>query len=275
MSDASCVRLRAHHHSQLLQLLGTDPLMNTFLLGAAGQEDWARTAMWWGVAHHGRMLAAVYLSPGHLAVPFAPEVPHAERLGQALRKAGHVPCMVVGPREASDALWQAWTSGRTAATTFDQRLYVTNLAGIRSHEVALAPASEAMWEQVALNAARMQFEDLGLTRFRSDPEDFFSQVHDQVTRGRYLVLTEGDDIVFQVQLGIESDQAIQIGGTYVPEPHRGRGHAHDGMRQLLTCLTGRHGYCTLHVREDNAPAVRTYEHAGFVRGGPMRILLPR
>ena len=58
-------------------------------------------------------------------------------------------------------------------------------------------------------------------------------------------------------------RAVQLGGVFVPADSRGRGIAKTGVRAICAQLLERHELVTLYCDENNAPALRVYEHVGF------------
>lgn len=260
-------RLGAADEPSLERLLGTAPLVNLFLRGFLAAHP-VGSAWWYGVG--APLRAVVMVVPARLAVPFAPDPADAARLGAHLR-GNFSPSLVVGPRAATDALWVQW-SGATPRRRNDQRLFVCS-------EVAPLPAPEgfrrataADAERIALQAARMELEELGRDPLREDPVHHGRVVRERIRDGRtYVVVREGDGIVFQVNVGTMHPDGCQLGGTYVPPAHRGRGLGARGIAATCRALGAR---VTLHVDEANHPAVAAYQRAGFVPDAAFRLLLP-
>jgi hypothetical protein len=77
--------------------------------------------------------------------------------------------------------------------------------------------------------------------------------------------------LFTINVGTRSHLGCQIGGTYVPLAHRGKGLATAATAAVVRDLLKRHPRVTLHVNEANQPAVRVYEKIGFERSVPYRL----
>lgn len=220
----------------------------------------------------GRVRAVALVIRGRLCVPWAPSLPDAAAIGEYL--AAHFPpSMMVGPRSACDAVWGRWANGAVPRRFYAQRLYVCSAPprGLEQPGFRLAAADE--WRLIAEQAAAMELEDLGRDPRRLYPELHEQSVRDRIRQGRTWVLEENGEIVFQINVGtLVTPIGCQVGGTYVPPAHRGRGLAVLGMKALCRRLLHDHRVVTLHVNEANAPAVRTYERSGFVRSHPFRLL---
>lgn len=274
------VRLGPNSVPEIRRLLLRDPVVNLFLLGFLELHPLDRCA--WigayrggaGLGRGGSLTGVALLVPGRLVVPYAPDLADAAELGAHL-KGRFDPTMVVGPRDASDALWQAWTRGRVRALRFyDQRLYTrAPLPGDEgAQDPALRLARPEEWREISEHSARMEIEDLGRDP-RAESRSLHERVvRDRIDRGVTWVLEREGRIAFQINVGTATEHGCQVGGTFVPPELRGRGLAVDGMRAVCRRLLREHPLITLHVNEANAPAVRTYERVGFVRGAAFRLL---
>lgn len=248
-------------------------MSNLFLLGFLDANSLAR-GLWYGVTDRERVRAVVLVLPGRLAVPFALEPGLAGDLGRML-KPRHPPCMVVGPRAACDALWDAWARDVTPERFYDQRLYVCSAAPPGGPVAGFRKATLSEWEIVARQAGRMEEEDLGRNPAREHPELHEQVVRDRIRNGKTWVIERDGAIVFQINVGTALPIGCQVGGTYVPPEHRGAGLATEGMRELCRRLLPKHRIVTLHVNEANTPAVTVYERSGFERSTPFRLITVR
>ena len=188
----------------------------------------------------------------------------------AIRRDGPVD-MLIGPRAACDALWGGLGHG-IPKVCFNQRLYVctTPSTGPRL-PIRLARLEEA--EQIAPLAAAMMREDLGVDPRKPDPEAYLAQVRTRCRNGRTILGELDERIAFLLNIGTICDDGIQVGGTYVPPEFRGQKLSTAGMRSVTSALLSMTRCISLHVNEENTPAVRCYERTGFKRAAPFRLII--
>ena len=267
----SAFRLGTEHLEATMALLANDSLQNLFLLGFLDGASLGR-GLWYGVEHDGALAAIACVVPDRLAVPWAPDPTDAATLGRKLRHE-QSPCMVVGPRLASDALWDAWSQRRIEPDRFyDQRLYVCREAPAVGSVPGFRKAVLSDWEVAAQNSARMEYEDTGRDPSLLDPETHEHVVRERIRNGKTWVIEQDGRIAFQINVGTSSKFGCQVGGTWVPPDLRGAGLATLGMKALCQRLLTDHPFVSLHVNEANLPAVKVYEKSGFVRGPAYRLL---
>ncbi len=267
------IRLDDAHAAAVEELLLTDPVVNLYLLGMLDAAPLSR-ATWVGVPDGDGLRAAALVVPDRIVVPYAPDPEDAAAMGRALGRL-RPPRVAVGPREATDALWAAWAgppaAGRTPlAAHYDQRLYATTTPAAEARPLRRATLQEL--DVLTAQADAMELEDLGRSPLAEDADAFRANVRRRVEEGRLYVIEEDGEIVFQIHVGTITPWGVMVGGTYVPPTHRGRGLGVAGMRALSGRLLPRHGRITLHVREDNLPAVRAYERVGYAPVAPFRLL---
>lgn len=280
---AGCTLLRvvrllaARDLDALRDLLAVDPVCNLFLLGWLATTPFNR-APWYGFFGGGTLVAVVLVVDGRLAVPWAPDPSDARPIGQRLRVDRVEPGMIVGPREACDALWAGWYPHCVPRLHYDQRLYtLTRPPPLLLPEPAFRLAVPADQPRLLIPSARMEEEDLGRNPMLADPMQHDTVVRDRIRARRTWVIDADREIVFHINVGTQLSHACQVGGTYVPPAWRGRGVASVGMRHLAHALLEgkapeRSRMLTLHVNEANTPAVRCYERAGFERSVPFRLI---
>lgn len=262
-------RLTSSDEAALEELLMVDPVVNLFLLGFADEHPLSRWP-WYGVpGWGGRLVAAALVVPDRLMVPFAPDERDAHRLGLRLRR-HHVPCMMVGPRAACDAAWAAWAPRTQPARWHDQRLYVCDAPSSLPPIEGFRRATWDEWPKVAALSAAMQIEDMDVDP-RERGQEHAKQVQERIRAGRTWVVEHAGELVYTVNVGTRGHLGCQIGGTYVPPRHRGRGIAKAATAAAVRELLKRHPRVTLHVNEANHPAVAVYERIGFVSHAAYRL----
>ncbi len=272
--------LSTHRAREVRDLLAADPDTNLYMLSAL--QSWGLVAQdgvgWYGADDDSGRLTAVAWSgrptpdpgssqPAGLAVPWG-DAEGCRAIGAHIGLL-RPPHMVIGPRQASDALW-AGLGAPAARLWYDQRLYVcTEVAdGYRLRLRTATPQDVPLL--VELSAAMMA-EDLGADPRNDDAAGFARRVRARVLGGRCLLGMVGDAVVFKLDVGSHHDDGVQVGGTYVLPAHRGCGLATAGMRAACDHLHRRYGRVTLHVNEANRPAVAVYERAGFLRAAAFRL----
>jgi len=263
-------RLTSDDEHAVAALLQSDPMVNLFLLGflAAHQLD---RAWWYGAFRDDALHGVVMVLPNRLAVPWSPHSEDAKALGTHLYRL-HPPCMLVGPRAACDGLWSTWAPGVRPHRRYNQRLYELKRAPDVGIVQGFRRATLADSETVARYAADMEQEDLGTQRAMEDPTLHQRVVEERIKAGRTWIIERGAEIVFQINVGTSTSWGCQIGGTFVPKERRGKGYATVGVAALMDRLLARESLVTLHVNEDNRPAVRVYEKVGFARAAAYRLI---
>lgn len=267
----SVIRLDDAWSAALEELLLQEPQVNLFLIGYADAVP-LRRAVWYGVPDGPRLRAACLLLPGALLVPYAPfSESDAEAMGSTMRKR-HRPTMLVGPRAASDALWDAFAPDAPVDRRYDQRLYVCDEAPETGPVPGFRKATLADLPEVAEHARRMEFEDLGRWPDAADPVRWRSGIRRRIENGNTWIIHREGSLRFQIHVGTITAWGAQVGGTWVPPEDRGQGLATQGMLALGRAMLPGHRQLTLHVNEANEPAVRTYRRAGYREDVPFRLI---
>lgn len=263
-------RLAREHEAALEELLEQDRVLNLFLLGMLAGIPIQRVH-WYGVLDEDCVRATALVLPGRLCVPFAPDPGDGALLARHLLR-HEAPCTSVGPRDTVDLLWEQWGQRTRPARIYDQRLYVLREMPPHGPDLRVRRARHEEWPVISRNAILMELEDLGRDPSAEDPRRHDRVVQDRIAAGRTWVVEEEGEIVYQINAGTTLPWGCQVGGTWVPVAHRGRGWAQLGTAEVCARLMKVHPIVTLHVREDNLPAVRVYEKVGFERSTPLRLI---
>ncbi|MFH1468932.1 MAG: GNAT family N-acetyltransferase [Pseudomonadota bacterium] len=269
---------------ELRALLAQDPLVNLYLLSTLEQGSLAGDSprgMFYGlwerdplgsVTARSELAAVAYASPGGLVVPWAPWSEHAFSLGHYL-SSRHVIQLLIGPRLATDALWDGYGRSGRVRTRFDQRLYVCREAAPGPIADGLRLAREEDIHVVGRFASRMMLEDLGYDPAQVSPKAHAQAVRRRIQEGRTWVVERHGELVFKIDLGSTSAEGATVGGTFVVPSLRGQGICGRAMRGVAKALLHSHPVVTLHLNEANAPAIGCYAAAGFVRDAAMRLMV--
>ena len=274
------VRLRAAQIPELYALLREDIATNLFLLDlleTRGLGAWS-TEEWYGVWHDGALIAAALIvgrarpgQPARLGVAYG-DTDGCREIGARARWGGPVD-MLIGPRAPSDALWAGLAEPQPAKVFYEQRLYLCT-APTDGEALPLRVARPDEAPLIEVMSAEMMREDLGVDPRETEPARHRLAVQRRVEEGRTLVgEDEGGAVVFVLEVGTCRAEGAQVGGTYVPPAHRGKGLAIRGMRAAVQRLLDSVDSVSLHVNEANTAAVRCYERVGFVRGAAFRLLI--
>ena len=226
-----------------------------------------------GWPREGALRAAAFVAGGWFVSPFARDPADAEALGLAL--AGRLSVRrAIGERAATDALWNGIAPGHMdTVLRHDQQLMLVTPPKASSLELAALRPAEAHEEDLVFEAAAlMQAEELGIDPRREEPNAFRSQVQDRLRTGRTFVVVQSGEIRFKADVALRSKRGAQIGGVWVPPAHRGQGLGARGMAELTRRLLATCPLVSLHVHEQNAPAVGAYRRAGYQPALPFRLL---
>jgi len=277
------VPLQERHLDELVDFLEADPVANLHLLALVDRGSLSQDARgtWTAVRHaSGRLRAVLYMRrslDGGAALSAVPvgEPAACTILGQRLRRRGGSR-LLVGDRAACDATWigmgKPWFR-----ISYDQRLYVcTDIP--EGPRLEVEPARPSDVADLVPMHARMLEEDLQVPRDQIDPLAQWAQLQRVVSVGRMFVVRSEDSLdplKFCIDIGDPSQRGTQVGGTYVPDGYRGQGVATRAMRAICAMLLGERGvpYVTLHVHENNLPAVRCYEGSGFRPATAFRLMV--
>jgi len=252
-------------------LLSREPVVNLHLLAHLDRPG-PLLDLFGAFAPDGSPRGVVLATVTGFAIPWAPDPEAARALGAWLR--GRRPVsFLVGPREACDALWEALASPRPPRRTWDQRLWVCSAPSDGPLPEGFRRARPEEVAAVAARNAAMMLEDLGYDPSVADPDGHARVILARIREGRTWVVEAGGAIRFQIDVGTSGPHGALVGGTWVDPAWRGRGLCAEGMRALAHALLRHHPVVSLHLHEDNAPAVGCYRRAGFRPDAAYRLLL--
>jgi len=253
--------------AEALALLSARPLQNVYLeylvrLGALGALPGFH-----GAFADGHLLGMILISGTGGTALEARDPAAFPDLASAARDSVVAPRHIVGPEEITTPFWDAYAVPGLAPL-WDRRepVYVierTDPRPPRADRVALAQATEADTASVVENSARQYVEDLKVDRRAQDPAGFHARHAAEVRDGRWWVVRERGRIAFQVHVGPENAQVVQLGGVFTAPEARGRGVATRAIGALVDRLLERRPAVSLFCDAENAPARRTYEKVGF------------
>lgn len=273
-SDPRADRLSREGVARLVRLLESDfgraadtadgVAANQFLLDALDRGEHRAVSVWPADAPEG----ACYVGSGGLVVPTGlPSAAHA--LAAAVRPSGWR--VLVGDLALGEVIVEQSSAGlfRRRPYAREQRLMVFEAGtGHQPHCPGLRPAEQRDLERMTDFACGLHVEDqMGPPLSRSGRSAVQQRVSASIRRGSSWVVERDGRAMAKIDVSIESRRrGAQLAGVFVDPYQRGRGIARQGIADLAHRLV-RSGmpYVTLHVRADNAPAIRAYEAAGFVQ----------
>ena len=283
MPHPPVVILESQHQKEVEDFLARDPTAHVYQLAQLERDSLAqeRRGTWTACrSDSGKLRAVLYCKwpiqrgPALNALP-AGEPAACGLLGQRLARRGGTR-LVVGARAACDALWlgmrKPWFR-----IAYDQRLYVCD-AVPEGPTLPVEPARLMDVEDLVPMHSQMLHEDLRIPLESIDEFAQWTSLHRGVSTGRYLVVRGGtvdEPLRFCIDIGTMGSAGTQVGGTFVPKTWRGQGIASAAMRGVVRyLLEERNLPCvTLHVHEENHPAVRCYERAAFKATGAFRLMV--
>ncbi|MCG6493689.1 GNAT family N-acetyltransferase [Kitasatospora sp. A2-31] len=273
--------LEASDLADTLEVLHRDPVANAFVatrVEAVGLDPWRLGGEMWGwYDEHGELDALCYAGANLVLVNAGP--PAVQAFAERARRQGRRCSSIVGPAEATAALWalleRSWGPAREVRA--HQPLLATTVPSaeiapdplvrrVRRDEVeALMPACVAMFT-----------EEVGVSPLAGDGGLLYqARVAELVSTGRsFARFTEDGQVVFKAEIGAVTEGACQVQGVWVDPAHRGRGLSETGMAAVLDiALREVAPVVSLYVNDYNLRARAAYRRVGFREVGAFMSVL--
>jgi ribosomal protein S18 acetylase RimI-like enzyme len=244
---------------------GEGVAVNQFLLDALDRGEHRAMTVWPADLPVG----VCYVGSGGLVVPAG--LPHAAQpIAVAVRTSGWR--VLVGDLTLGQAIVEGAGTGlfRRRAYAREQRLMTADPGAV----AALGPCAGLRravmgdLERLTDFACGLHVEDqMGPPLSRSGRAAVQQRVAASIRRDTSWVIEVEGQAAAKFDVSIESrKRGAQLAGVFVDRRWRDRGLARRGIADLSHQLFKAGMPCvTLHVRADNAPAIRAYEAAGFVQ----------
>jgi predicted GNAT family acetyltransferase len=184
--------------------------------------------------------------------------------------------LLVAPRAPSDRFLSHYRwRGRPTHLNRIQDFYVAQQAEPEVGRVSLRRAENSDLDDVVSMSEHMLMEDFHLPQGSLSREAMRESMRQKIEDGRTWILEERNETVFKVDVSAQYSGGAQIEGVYTRPHRRGRGLAQKGVATLTEELLQSSAFVTLHVDQENSPAKRAYERAGFRRYSEFRLVLLR
>ncbi|WP_367131003.1 MULTISPECIES: GNAT family N-acetyltransferase [Streptomyces] len=262
-----------------LAVLGRDPVANAFVAArvqVAGLDPWRLGGEMWGWYADGRLESLCYAGANLVPICAGPEAVRA--FADRARRAGRRCSSIVGPAEATAALWSLlephWGPAREVRA--HQPLMVTRSmpADVEPDPLVRRIRKDEM-EVIMPACVAMFTEEVGVSPLAGDGGLLYqARVAELVGSGRSFARIEGGRVVFKAEIGAATPQACQIQGVWVAPEHRGRGLSVTGMAAVLRyALTEVSPVVSLYVNDYNTAARASYRRVGFEETGAFMSVL--
>jgi uncharacterized protein len=256
-----------------LAVLNRDPVANAFVtsrVNVAGLDPWRLGGEMWGWYTGGRLTSLCYAGANLVPICATPEAVHA--FAERARRAGRRCSSIVGPAEATGALWAQlepyWGPAREIRTHQPLMTTRTLPATVAPDPLVRRVRRDEM--DVILPACVAMFtEEVGVSPLAGDGGLLYqARVAELVSTGRAFARIEDGQVVFKAEIGAVTRHTCQIQGVWVAPAYRGRGLSETGMAAVLHyALRDVAPVVSLYVNDFNTPARAAYRRVGFTEVG--------
>lgn len=177
--------------------------------------------------------------------------------------------MIIGERGASDAVCSLWDT--PCSIRYNQKLYLCHTLP-QQETIPIRFAQKKDFEQVYTYSAKMVQEDLKYDPRKLHPQRFRNSVQSKIDRNKCIVAEHDGEICYIIDIGTQFRLGCQLGGTFVPPKFRGKGISTKATAAVCQLMLSSCDCVTLHVHEQNTPAIRCYERVGFQSSTHFRLI---
>ncbi|WGH87046.1 DUF4081 domain-containing GNAT family N-acetyltransferase [Auritidibacter ignavus] len=216
---------------------------------------------------------------GSNIVPVAVNEFYGEILGMAIRCLGRRYGSIFGPRDAVHGIWSSLSYGlqQPRAIRTSQPLMTTRSLSAVPVDPDVRVAQAGDFNTVFPAAVEMFTEELGYSPMKDSPNSYRARVRQLIESGWCLVKTPGrrigGEVLFKADLGVVTNDCIQIQGVWIPEHLRGRGEASALMSAVVAHSLTLAPVVSLYVNDFNVAALKTYRNVGFEVTGEFATVL--
>ena len=262
-----------------LAVLDRDPVANAFVtsrVNIAGLDPWRLGGEMWGWYSGGRLTSLCYAGANLVPICATPEAVQA--FAERARRSGRRCSSIVGPAEATAALWAhlepSWGPAREIRAHQPLMTTRTLPAEVEPDPLVRRVRRDEM-DVITPACVAMFTEEVGVSPLAGDGGLLYqARVAELVSTGRAFARIENGEVVFKAEIGAVTRHSCQIQGVWVAPAHRGRGLSETGMAAVLHyALHDVAPVVSLYVNDFNIPARAAYRRVGFTEVGAFMSVL--
>lgn len=263
--------LGSRHKDMAYKFLTAQGLRDIFLAskiheGALTFPDGAGQGRFLGAFEGERLTGLLFVGSGGLVV-FSADAPHVRRqfAEQAWKERARIR-LIVGEWDSVSDFWgHLGASGLVARRDWREVFCEVDATTVsKEREPLLRLAEAADLTPLVDLSARAYREETGEDPLAAMGEGYIRHVARNVEERRTFVLKDGGRLVFKADLSARCPAGAQIVGVFTETDRRGQGLARRCTGEIVHRLLEDLPAVCLFVREDNLPARRAYERAGFM-----------
>lgn len=275
------VRVGKEQIEEVLEFLGTRPLVNVYLIARLIDEGPSAFGQTLAARKDGRLVCVASVT-SNVVLGTASEVDPAllgEAVGELAKVISREPALIraiICEAQLVEMLWGRIGRLLTAPTVvrLSQPIYaLTALTPPLPDLVTARYAEESDLDELVPACAAMHREEVGIDPLERDPAGYRVRIRELVRQRRSIVLREGARIVFKCEFSAVTEEAVQLMGVWTAHPFRRTGLARRGLLEICGHLLRQRKVVTLFVNDFNRPAIDLYESIGFTRIGCNRALI--
>lgn len=177
---------------------------------------------------------------------------------------------IIGYRDDVFGLWEQVSSflGPARLIRADQPLMALTVTPLIEPNPAVRLATPDELDLVLPAAAMMFREEVGIDPLRPATLPIYrARLLELLTAGRTYVLIENDEVIFKADVGVLSNQVIQVQGVWVAPSHRGHRISGPALAAAIGKMQQTTPVISLYVNDFNSRAIRLYRSLGFNQVG--------
>jgi uncharacterized protein len=182
--------------------------------------------------------------------------------------------ILVGPRGACDGFLSHYRwRGQATHLNRVQDFYILRAETLPHLTGPIRAAEPRDLDAVVDMSEQMLLEDFRLEPGSLSRDGIRDSMRRKIRDGRTWLAEAQGRAVFKVDVSAQYSGGAQIEGVFTRPEHRGQGIASRSIAALSAELLATSAFVSLHVDQQNAPAKRAYEKAGFLPFSEFRLVL--